>query len=194
MNGKQTDPTLEQYTSRLTQAKQRQREMTNEPGTVSHAIGLEVTTTALEDDPVDQIENLLGNAEVSRIEPCFDNISTAVQVAEVVVAHPGTITTKVRIHYVDKNEIQRLPLLEMAGSRQQQLKAALAQFISAFTVDAEGESLTKNELFDTFRRWHENLTGRSVSMPWFGRVLRALDTEKIGQITSDRKWGGSLKI
>lgn len=193
MNGKHTAETVEKYAARKSLART-MREMSKEPHTVSHVTGSEITTTALEDDGVDHIESLLERTEVWRIEPCLNDITAAVEIAETVVAHPDTINTEVRICYADDDTIRDLQLLETDDSQGEAYETAVAQFISVFTEHAEGESLSIDELSDGLNCWYSNLTGNAIGPSWISRSLLSLDIEVSDLAVSDRRWADGAQI
>lgn len=187
MNGNQTTNTLEQHASRREYTVQLFEEMDKEPGTVSHAAGGLIATTALEDG-VDEVVNLIKDPQIWRVEACLSDRSTAIKIADTVVTVPETIATAVRIHYEDDDGIQTLPLLGTDAGRSHRYETAVAQFLLTFTEAADGASLGKGELAENLGRWHRNLTDDAISSVWIGRTLQALDVETADRAVSDRQW------
>lgn len=187
MNGNQTTNTLEQHASRREYTVQLFEEMDKEPGTVSHAAGRLIATTALEDG-ADKVVNLIKDPQIWRVEACLSDRSTAIKIADTVVTVPETIATAVRIHYEDDDKIRTLPLLGTDTSRAHRYETAVAQFLLTFTEAANGASLDKGELADNLGRWHRNLTSDSISPVWIGRTLQALDVETTDRTVPDRQW------
>ena len=188
MNGTQTTNTLEQYASRREYTVQLFDEMDKKPGTVSQAVGRVITTTAIEDEPVDEVVSRLTDPQVWRVEACLSDRSTAVKIADAVVTVPETIATAVRIHYEDDDGIRTLPLFGTDASRSHRYETAVAQFFLTFTEAADGASLSKDELSDHLGRWHRNLTGNRISPAWIGRTLQTLDVETNHLAVPGRQW------
>lgn len=93
-----------------------------------------------------------------------------------------------RIYYEDDDGIHTLTFLGTDAAREHPHATAVAQFLSAFSEHAEGESLTKGELADDLGRWHQNLTGNSIGPLSIGWFLQRLGVETTDQAVSNRRW------
>ena len=155
------------------------RAMPKEPNTIEYVTDESARTVAIDDDGIEQINELLADPTVWRIEPCGGDISRAIDIAAAVGSNPNTLTTAVRVCYMGADGIQSLPVVNGTDAHRDACEAAVEQFISTFTAE-EDASLAKSELFDAFRDWHLNLTGQSISRSWFGRALAELDVEPRG--------------
>jgi hypothetical protein len=174
-------------TRRVT-AEYAMRMLPKEPNTIAYVTDGSARTVAIDDDGIEQINELLADPTVWRVEPCCGDISTAIDIAAVVGSHPDTLTTAVRVCYLEAGGIQHLPVINETDAHRDAREAAVELFFSAFTESESDPSLAKSELFDGVRDWHLNLTGQSISWSWFGRVLAELDVELQGGHVLNRTW------
>ncbi|RLM82229.1 hypothetical protein DVK05_00010 [Halorubrum sp. Atlit-8R] len=164
------------------------RAMPKEPNTIAYITDESVCKIAIDGDGIKQLNELLADPTVWRVEPCCGDISTAIDIAAVVGSHPDTLTTAVRVSYMEAGGIQHLPVINETNAHRDAREAAVELFFSAFTENKIDASLPKSELFDGFCDWHLNLTGQSISRSWFGRALAEVDVELQGGHVPNRTW------
>lgn len=169
-------------------AKRVMRVLPKEPNTIAYVADGSPCKVPIDGDGIKQTNELLAGPDVWRVEPCCDDISTAIDIAAVVGAHPYTLTTAARVCYMGADGIQSLPVVTETDAQRDTREAAVELFFSAFTEEKSDASLAKSELFDGFCDWHLNLTGQSISRSWFGRTLAELDVEPRGGHLTDRTW------
>jgi|GEM_PF-4578992 len=169
-------------------AKLVMRALPKQPNTIAYVADGAPCKRPIEGDGIEQVTELLADPAVWRVEPCCNDISTAIDIAGFVGSNPDTLTTAARITYIEAGGIQSLPVVNVTDDHRDAREAAAELFLSAFTKDGDDGSIARSTLFDVFRGWHLNLTGDSISRPWFGKALSVLDVEQQDGHLSNRTW------
>ena len=158
------------------------------PGYIRVETETTVENHAINSDVHDEVLALVTESDIERAEPCCMDMLTATTVAESLKTHPAGFQTEVRIHYAEYGLLRQLPIIEASSSPQPCDERAVEQFVEAFTTSTPGESIQNAELADMFNRWHQNLTGESITLTWIGRLLSTCNIEQDRNTIIDRTW------
>ena len=188
MKGRPNQSLTHRALSRQVAAKRVMRVQSKEPNTIAYVADESAHKVAVDGNGIKQTNELLADPAVWRVEPCCGDISTAIDIAGSIGSNPDTLTTAVRISYVEAEGIQSLPVVNGTDDHRDTREAAVELFLSAFTENESEASLTRSELFELCRGWHLNLTGQSISRSWFGRALSGLDAEQRDGTLPNRTW------